>query len=258
MAGWTISDAGCWPLGTFDALRALPDVVHGVTTREGPAFGTDALSAATADAAAATAACVGLKAAAWVKQVHGGTVLRVDRPGLAGQADALVTDTPGLGVLGRSADCPLILAAGRRGDGSAAVGFAHASWRATLAGITAAMLDKLAFEMGVRRDTIHAAIAPAAGPCCYEVGTEVRDAALAALGGGAAEFFQPHGGRWRFDLWAANLAQLAAAGVPRDRVALSGVCTICRGERFWSWRRQGEAAGRFAAVIGVRPTRAPG
>jgi len=51
---------------------------------------------------------------AWVRQVHGGVVLRVDEAGLAGEADALVSDRPGLLLRGRSADCPLVLAAGER------------------------------------------------------------------------------------------------------------------------------------------------
>jgi copper oxidase (laccase) domain-containing protein len=159
-----------------------------------------------------------------------------------------VTATPGLAVLGRSADCPLVLAAAPLAAGGWAVGFAHASWRSTVAGITREMIAALA-RLGGDPATITAAIAPSAGPCCYEVGDEVRDAALAALGDDVARHFLPRGDRWHFDLWAANLAQLAAAGVAPARVTISGVCTICHGERFWSWRAQGPAAGRFAAAI---------
>ena len=186
MASFRFDDAGPWPLGEFPHLADLPGVVHAVTTREGPEFSTEATSTQTAAAAAAVAAHRGLAGAAHVRQVHGGTVLRVRTPGLVGEADALVTDTPGLAVVGRSADCPIILAAGRRDDGTAAVGFAHASWRATVRGITTAMI-----------------------------------------------------------------AQLRDAGVPDGQIAVAGMCTICRGERFWSWRAQGERAGRFAGVIGV-------
>lgn len=255
MSGFSLNERGPWPLGVFALLGDLPAVVHGVTTRAGPDFGTDAAAPATSAAAAATAAALGLERIAWVKQVHGGRVLRVTAGGLAGRADALVTDTPCLGVLGRSADCPLILAAGLRDDGSAAVGFSHASWRATIAGVTANMLRRLVGELGVRPATIHAAIAPSAGPCCFEVGDEVVAAAAAALGPRSARFFprpSDPGARAHFDLWAANLDQLTAAGVPAAQVAGSGICTICRGARFWSWRREGEAAGRFAAAIGVR------
>lgn len=246
---------GPWPLAVFPQLSGLQAVAHGVTDRRGPAFGTDAESDDTARAAALAAAAVGLEEVAWIKQVHGGRVLAVRGGGLAGQADGLVSDTPGLGLLGRSADCPLVLAAGQRDDGSWAVGFAHASWRATIARITATMLRELVHSLDVRPASVHAAIAPSAGPCCYEVGDEVVVAAAAALGPRSAVFFgRPDGAgdRVHFDLWAANRAQLLESGVPAAQISMSDVCTICRGERFWSWRREGESAGRFAAVIGVR------
>ena len=111
--------------------------------------------------------------------------------------------------------------------------------------------EGLCDELGVIPGTVHAGIAPSAGPCCYEVGTEVRDEALERLGSGAARWFFRVGERWHLDLWSANLAQLTAAGVPASQVWGSGTCTICQGERFWSWRIQGESAGRFAAMIGL-------
>lgn len=253
MAALRFSDDGAWPLGRFAALDALPGVVHGVTTRSGPDLGTEAPSARCAQGARAVAQRLGLTGVAWVQQVHGGAVMRATSAGLAGQADALVSDAPGLGVLGRSADCPLILAAGQRRDGTWAVGFAHASWRSTVARITATMLGRLTGELDVQPATVRAAFAPFAGPCCYEVGDEVLEQALAALGSQAAAYFirPADSPRWHFDLGAANLAQLAAGGVDPARVTASGVCTICQGDRFWSWRRQGPDAGRFAAAIGL-------
>jgi YfiH family protein len=251
MSGFLIEDRTPWPLGRFPVLAAMDGIVHAVTTRAGPDFGTVGTSARTATAAHEAARAVGLRGVAWVHQVHGGTVLVADEPGLAGDADALVTDVPGLAVLGRGADCPLVLMAGRRPDGTPAVGFAHASWRATVRGLTARTLARLRDDLGVDPATVTATIAPSAGPCCYEVGDEVREEALARLGPAAAVFFAPRGDRWHLDLWAASAAQLAAGGVAPVRVVASGVCTICRGERFFSWRRQGADAGRFAALVGV-------
>jgi YfiH family protein len=258
MTTFAIHESGRFPLGRFAGLAAVPRVRHGVTTRDGPAFGAEAVAPACAEAAATAADQLGLAGVAYVRQVHGGTVLRVRTPGLAGEADGLITDVPGLAVLGRSADCPLILVAGRRPEGSPAVGFAHASWRATVRGITATLIARLTGELQVVPATIHAAIAPSAGPCCYEVGPEVRQQALAALGEDAAAFFIPAADRWHLDLWAANHAQLTAGGVPAEQIEQSRICTICQGERFWSWRAQGERAGRFAGLIGVVSRRDPG
>ena len=251
MGPFVLDNHDPWPLGSFPGLAAVSTVVHAVTTCDGPTFGTDATSAQTSQATRDAATALGLAGAAWAHQVHGDTVLRVHAPGLAGDADGLVTDVADLAVLGRSADCPLVLLAGLRADGSPAVGMAHASWRSTVRGITARVMARLHDELGVDPSTVHAGIAPSAGPCCYEVGDEVRDEALARLGEAAARWFFRVGERWHLDLWSANLAQLTAAGVPASQVWGSGICTICQTESFWSWRRQGEAAGRFAALIGL-------
>ena len=74
---------------------------------------------------------------------------------------------------------------------------------------------------------LRAVICPSAGPCCYEVGCEVRDEALDRLGPAADRFFQARNDRYLLDLWAANSAQLVEAGVPRQNIHATGVCTIC-------------------------------
>jgi YfiH family protein len=226
---------------------------HGWSDGGGPDFKSD--PAGPAHARAMTELCrrAGLAEAAWCRQVHGGLVLKARGPGLAGEADALWTDRPGLGVTGRSADCPLILLAGRREDGGRLAGFAHASWRSTVRGITASLAEALLLA-GALPGSLEAVVCPSAGPCCYEVGGEVRQEALARLGAGAADFFRPRKEKHMLDLWAANRRQLQTAGVGQDRIHLSGRCTICGAPdgdlRFASYRRQGRQAGRFAAVIG--------
>ncbi len=229
---------------------------HGWTTSAGPDFRADPLSPPMTAAMTALGRGAGLAALAWARQVHGGTVLRATNAGPAGDADALWTDVPGLAVVGRGADCPLVLLGGRRADGAAMWGFAHASWRSTVARITTSLVAGMA-AAGLRPATAHAVICPSAGPCCYEVGPEVRAAALAALGPGVATCFAPHGDRWKLDLWAANRTQLEEAGVPAAAIALTGHCTICGGDRYPSHRRDGDAAGRFAAFIGGARTPPP-
>jgi len=246
------------PLSQFPKLGKLAQITHAVTTRFGPAFGKVGTDQATADAAQETAKLLGMNAAAWAHQVHGDTILRVKESGIAGEADGLITDVPGLLIVGRSADCPIILVAGQRADGTSAVGFAHASWRSTVKNITSKLIHQMIHEMEVIPASLHAAIAPSAGPCCYEVGDEVRDEALKELGPEAGQFFTARDDRWMFDLWAANIWQLHQAGVPEAQVENSRICTICQGGAFWSWRDQGEQAGRFAGVIGITPpTKSP-
>ncbi len=239
------------PFVRFQNLLKLDHITHAVTTRHGPAFGQVGTDQATVRAAAETAELLHMNGTAWAHQVHGNTILQAHQPGLVGQADGLVTDAGGLLIAGRSADCPIILLTGQRNDGTAAVGFAHASWRSTVEGITGILVDRLAGDMGCLPRTMTAAIAPSAGPCCYEVGEEVRDQAMLELGSKAVKYFLRRDDSWFFNLWSANLGQLLDGGVPQDQVENLGICTICAGDDFWSWRTQGPKAGRFAAIIGI-------
>jgi hypothetical protein len=234
-----------WQVGRFGNLSAMPGLVHAVTTRRG----LDVRVAADDRAAAAqqVAAAMELDGVAFCKQVHGNTVHRVDGPGLAGAGDGLVTDAPGLGVMCFSADCPLVLVADSAGR---AVGIAHASWRSTVKQVTTRLVEKLRDEFGCRGEDLVAGISPSAGPCCYRVGAEVVDTAVRELGIMAERFFRVSGGKFIFDLWGANRRQLLAAGVPGANIAAAGVCTICHNQTYPSCRAEGDAAGRFVAVIG--------
>ncbi|MCU0913684.1 MAG: polyphenol oxidase family protein [Planctomycetes bacterium] len=253
-----------WQVGRFAALDAL-GVAHLVTTRQGP--DVQQVRHDPAPPGREIAHILGLEHVAFLDQVHGGAVLECARDGLAGAADGLVTAAPGLALLGKSGDCPLVLIADRRRP---AVGFAHASWRATVAGITTAVVRRLV-DLGCDPADLVACICPSAGPCCYEVGDEVRCAALEQMGPHAAAFFRSPGrpglahgsgdmtartGRLHFDLWRANACVLARAGLACSSIHVAGLCTICRNDLFPSHRREGDAAGRFAAVIGrVAPAR---
>lgn len=230
-------------------LLATENWRHGWTTTAGPDFGSDPACADHEASVLELANKAGLKGCAWARQVHGGRVLEVSESGFAGEADALWTVQPGLGVIGRGADCPLILVGGSLPDGSRIWGFAHASWRSTVQGITAGLILAMT-EKGAGTNDLRAVICPSAGPCCYQVGEEVRQAALTSLGPGAAWFFLERVGGITFDLWGANLAQLTAAGVPQEHIHNVGHCTICGGDLYPSFRRDGDRAGRFAAVIG--------
>lgn len=239
-----------FPLHTH-ALLDDPDLRHGWTDDHGPDFKVDPSGKGHRPPVDALVEAVGLDAGAWARQVHGGVVLRVEKPGLAGEADALWTDVPGLGIIGRSADCPLILVAGRRAGGVPVWGFAHASWRSTLAGITRALAVAL-IDAGADPVSMKAVVCPSAGPCCYEVGPEVRQMFADKFAGEAPSWFRSGPAKPHLDLWRAAVDQLTAAGMLHEHVAVTGTCTICQ-PGFPSYRRQGVAAGRFAAILGAVP-----
>lgn len=232
-------------IGQFRPLTRMESLAHCVTTKRGELF--SAVAAEGAEAFQRLASDINMRGVAWAQQVHDNTVLAVDSPGCAGQADGLVTATPGLLVLGRSADCPLILAAD---PVKKVAGFAHASWRSTIKKITVRMIEVFC-ELGSDPADIVACICPSAGPEKFEVGPEVYQQAVAELGPTARNFFLAgKGDRKFFDLWAANDSQLQLAGVDFMNVYAARICTISNVDVYPSYRVEGQAAKRFAAAIG--------
>jgi polyphenol oxidase len=179
----------------------------------------------------------------WAKQVHGTAVSAIREtapPGgaaCAGECDVLATDRASTALVVQTADCvPILLAA------PGAVAAAHAGWRGTArnaAGEAVAALRRLGADPG----SVRAWFGPSIGPCCYEVGGEVAAQF-------AGDFVRAGcGGKYRLDVGAVNVAQLVAAGVPREAIAVHPACTKCGGEGFASWRRDGANAGRMIALI---------
>lgn len=176
------------------------------------------------------------------RQVHGARVARVtelpwpEAAGAAGagigggaaeEADGQATALEGVAPIVLTADClPVVVA----GDG--AVAALHAGWRGLAGGVLEAGVQAVR-ELGAG-GPLRAAIGPGAGPCCYEVGDEVRAAFAPAF----------HRGR-RLDLAGAARQALRDAGV--DRVEVVGRCTICD-PRFFSHRRDGGVTGRQAGL----------
>jgi len=238
--------ANAWNVGRFAALDAL-NIPHLVSTFAGP--DTVALKQDPLGPAREVAQALGLQQSAYLDQVHGPDVLACSEGGCQGQADGLFTVTRGLTLVGKSADCPLVLVA----DGlERIVGFAHASWRSTVAGIVPSLITKMVENSDCQACDLVACICPSAGPECYEVGTEVREAALQQLGTQAQTFFSPGApGKYYFDLWRANTDALLRSGLRPENVRVAGICTICRDDLFPSYRREGSQAGRFIAAIGL-------
>jgi len=182
---------------------------------------------------------------ATARQVHGARAV-VAAPGEAplGEADAVVAATPGLlaGVV--TADCVPVLLLARGGRAAAA---AHAGWRGAAAGVLEAAVERLCTAAGAAPAAVEAVLGPAIGPCCYEVGPEVRAAFCRRTGDLTAPAWSGAGGRARLDLRAACRLLLTAAGV--RAAAVLGPCTRCD-RRYCSYRRDGAGAGRQLAFIG--------
>jgi YfiH family protein len=186
---------------------------------------------------------LGLPPAALVglTQVHGIAVATLAEPwpeDARPQADALVTDRPGLLLGIVTGDCaPILFADAEAG----VVGAAHAGWRGAVAGVIEATLDAME-ALGARRARIAAAIGPCIAQPSYEVGPDLRDAVL-SRDAADGRFFADgaRADRWLFDLPGYCAARLAAAGVARH--AWIGRDTLAEDAHFFSHRRSTLAGG---------------
>ncbi len=190
------------------------------------------------------------------EQVMGAEVLPIEGSdigcGRAGRnsavryVDGLVTRQRQVPIVLLSADCPLICAFD---PALPAIGAVHAGWQGTLAGAAANLIRQMVRQFGSEPARLLTAITPSAGPCCYEVGSDVRRLTRTRLTDADA-CVRERKGRLTFDLWAANRSQLIEAGVADEHIEVAGLCTICD-ERFWSHRRDGPEAGRFALFVAL-------
>ena len=168
-------------------------------------------------------------------QVHSARVLQA-APAMRGEhADGLWTEEPGLPILALSADC-LPVALVRADARTPAVAVLHAGWRGLLAGIVEAGTSALG------RQALAAAIGPAIGPCCYEVGEEVATPFRERFGDDVVR-------ESRLDLWTSAERALRAAGV--ERVDRFDRCTACEAETFFSHRRDAGRTGRQGVIAYV-------
>ena len=209
-----------------------------------------------------------------VKQIHSAVIHLVKQPpGQPQRGDGLITQTPGLLLGIQIADClPVLLAdPDHRADG-----IFHAGWRGTLARIVEKGVGEMRQHFGSEPGRLQAAIGPGIGVCCYEVGEEVAREFESQFSY-AAELFESvfdsrslesrypmlfmnqrppgHGDpamKRHLNLVKANLLQLRDAGVAEENIFSLGLCTSCRTDLFFSYRKE-HMTGRMLAVIGIRP-----
>ena len=253
---------------TVEALRsaaALAEVPHGFLGRRGGVsegvcsglnvgFGSgDDRSAIEENRRRAVAAVAPRARLATLHQVHSPTALYVSGPfpeDARPQADAMVTDRPGvlLGIL--TADCaPVLLADAQAG----VVGAAHAGWKGAFSGVVEATVTEME-----RRGASRGRIAAAVGPCIARRSYEVDEAFFRRFAEADPEkerfFSLGREGHHQFDLEGFVVSRLAEAGL--SRIEALGEDTYSQPDRFFSYRRGTHAGeptyGRQISLIGLR------
>lgn len=248
---------------TFPALDAFGELIHAVTTRHGGVstgqWSSLNLTKGTGDDPAAVeenlrraSAALGVRREDLVSpnQRHTANVRRatcVDRGQVLTGYDILITDAPGVPLLLRYADCTPILIYDPVRRACAVV---HSGWRGTVQGAARAAVAALSTEFDSRPADMVAAIGPAIGPCCYEVGQDVVDAVQSAFDRPDALLPAKKTGRRHFDLWTANWRLLSEAGV--GKIVTAEICTACHTDEFYSYRREKGKTGHFGALMALR------
>jgi len=186
------------------------------------------------------------------------------------KGDASATNTPGLLLAIQTADCVPILLVDPKKRAVAAI---HAGWRGTLARITEKAVGRMHYEYGSRPANLLAAIGPSIGPCCYEVAADFVSKFTAQFVDAAGYFDEPRSGeepnplQWlnrmppghqppakgvHLDLRKANRSQLLAAGLRPANIFVCDLCTACRRDLFFSYRKEGPLSGRLMSVVAIR------
>lgn len=188
-----------------------------------------------------------------VKQVHGTDALVVDRALVStdrfiGGWDALISDQPGVMVAVRTADCVPIL---MHDPGRRVVAAIHAGWRGAVAGIVPKTLALLKSRFGSHPEQVRISIGPSAGVCCYEVDEPVLDRLRQDFSDWGKVVRYRSGAKVNLDLKTLIKEQALAQGAAIQAITTVNLCTICHGEMFFSYRREGKVNGTMISAIGV-------
>jgi purine-nucleoside/S-methyl-5'-thioadenosine phosphorylase / adenosine deaminase len=191
-------------------------------------------------------------------QVHGADIRLIENAADARPAedargdtiycDAIVSNTRGVLAGVKTADCVPILIGDPATGAFAAV---HAGWRGTLSEVATKALRRMSAEYGSEPSDVLVSIGPAAAACCYEVGGEVIEAFSNTFPTQQNLFTATRADHACVDLLQSNRTQLTAAGVEEDRIYTAPLCTMCRTDLFFSYRREKSVYGKVGRLMSV-------
>jgi polyphenol oxidase len=164
------------------------------------------------------------------------------------EGDCLITRKEGIALGVFTADClPILLYDPERRT----IAVVHSGWRGTARGILRKAVERMTSEFRCDSSRIQAALGPCIGPCCYEVDRPVKQS-LEEGGFSWGSISYPRGeGKWSLDLPRANSLLLEASGVRRENMEILKLCTSCRRDLFYSYRKGDRTRGRQLNFIAL-------
>lgn len=237
------------PLTSWSFGKISRRMLHFFGTRHGPQYGGmngehGTVKAGDADFPVVVA----------IRQVHGTDVLSIDQPVKVGQKffgghDAVLTNQADTLLTVQTADCvPVLLMDPARG----VMGAVHAGWRGAVHGIVAKSVRNMVERFDAGLASIHVAIGPSAGPCCYEIDTPVMNQMAPDVPDDSTILRRTGPGTGRLDLKKLIRWQAASLGIAEDHIHTVDLCTICRPDLFFSYRREGKVHGSMISGIMLR------
>jgi hypothetical protein len=209
----------------------------------------------------ATAFAIPMEQFLVVNQVHGDEIFVIKSHGSYFSSreelnyDAIVTNRENLAICIKTADCVPVFIVDKVKKVIAVV---HAGWKGTALEISAKVIRLMQSQYRSQPQDILAAIGSSIGKCCYEVDAVVADAFRQHKH--SSSFLFPGSGenKWMLDLVEANRRQILEAGVGENNIEVSGYCTTCNQDMFFSHRGSGGITGRqinFMMIKGDNPCR---
>ncbi|MEE8349689.1 MAG: polyphenol oxidase family protein [Acidobacteriota bacterium] len=233
----------------FQELEQIPGLVHAFTLRQsGAAFNEGNREALVGSEREALLGVLGIQPGQliFLQQIHSNQVVDLNSafppepdPSLIGPADGVLVESSARYPVIRTADCLPILAVAK-----GQVCLLHAGWRGTRDRIAARGIARLLKVSGASPQDVTVTIGPCIHKCCYQVGPEIKGE-FEQEGHEVDQFFEGD----RLDLVEANQRQIQELGV--TRIFDSGMCTACRTDLFYSYRKEGET-GRNWLLAGFR------
>jgi YfiH family protein len=183
--------------------------------------------------------------------VHGTDIVYADTPHPlhepSARADIIFTNNPSVSLFMRFGDCVPILFHDPK---KKVIGIAHAGWLGTMRGVVSSAVQGMQSHYGCDPKNIIAGIGPSIGVDHYEVGADVISQFQEKYAQDADQILQSRNGSTYLDLWTANAIQLKNAGV--EQIQISGICTACHLDDWFSHRAEKGKTGRFGALMALQ------
>lgn len=185
------------------------------------------------------------------KQVHGTDILIIKNQNikdvLKEEKDGFITNSKGIALATYHADCVPIYFYDTRKN---IIGLAHAGWKGTLNNISKSIINGMIKEFGSKVEDVIVAIGPSIGVCCYEIGLDL------------VKFFSDKYPNIKdiiiekdeknyLDLWKVNRINLLNLGIRENNIYYSNICTSCRVDKLYSYRKEKGTKNRMVAAIGL-------